>query len=92
MFVLCIHEKGNHSFLPKPEDSGSLPARGHRSPQRSGRERKEIEYLHRVEEVGTPLAALKGLKGRRENWGAVVRATSAELPGSPSCLPFQPQL
>lgn len=63
---------------------------GHRSQQRSGKERQEAKYSHRIEEVGTPLTALEGLKDGREKrggqgywWGAAKQ---------PSSLPFQPQL
>lgn len=42
---------------------------GHRSQQRSGKERQEAKYSHRIEEVGTPLTALEGLKDGRERRG-----------------------
>lgn len=34
-----------------------------------GKKRRETEYSHRIEEVGTPLTALEGLKDGRERGG-----------------------
>lgn len=78
--VLSTQEKGKHSFLPKPGDSRECQydGRGHNSQQRSEKRRWESGYSHRVEEVGSPLTALEGLKSGRERgkgcqgywWGA----------------------
>lgn len=34
-----------------------------------GKKRREAEYSHRIEEVGTPLTPLEGLKDGRERGG-----------------------
>jgi hypothetical protein len=55
--VLSLQERGDHSFLLQPGDSGSL------SVMVRVTSHNKAEYSHRVEEVGTPLTALEGLKG-----------------------------
>lgn len=50
------------------------------------KERREAEYSHRIEEVGTPLTALEGLNsGRERGGGQGCQAAPLASYSSPNC-------